>query len=168
MKFVGRKKAEKSLSIDFGLSFRRIWEDPGILFPGILIVRFLYILDFIDIISSTLITSKMGKFVVTKTSNGQFRWALKAGNGETLITSESYVSKSGCLNGIASSRVSVNDSNFKKLNAKNDAPYFNQVANNHQVIGTSQMYSSAAARDNGIESVKKNAPEATIEDLTVS
>jgi uncharacterized protein YegP (UPF0339 family) len=110
----------------------------------------------------------MGKFVVTKTSNGQFRWALKAGNGETLITSESYVSKAGCLNGIASSRVSVSDSNFKKLSAKNDDPYFNQVANNHQVIGTSQMYSSPAARDNGIESVKKNAPDASIEDLTVS
>ena len=43
---------------------------------------------------------------------------------------------------------------------------FNLKAGNSQVIGTSESYESAAARDNGIESVKKNAPDAKIEDLT--
>ncbi|MCH2459067.1 MAG: YegP family protein [Henriciella sp.] len=34
------------------------------------------------------------------------------------------------------------------------------------MIGTSENYKSASGRDNGIESVKKNAPEARVEDLT--
>jgi len=37
---------------------------------------------------------------------------------------------------------------------------------NHQVIGQSQQYKNEAGRDNGIESVKKNAPEAEVIDLT--
>jgi uncharacterized protein YegP (UPF0339 family) len=45
---------------------------------------------------------------------------------------------------------------------------FNLLAANKQVIGTSEMYESAAGRDNGIESVKKNAPGAKVEDQTSS
>ncbi len=43
---------------------------------------------------------------------------------------------------------------------------FNLLAANHQVIGTSELYESASARDNGIESVKKNAPGADVVDMT--
>nr|WP_303048837.1 YegP family protein [Phaeobacter sp. HF9A] len=43
---------------------------------------------------------------------------------------------------------------------------FNLKASNGQVIGTSQSYTSASGRDNGIESVKKNAPDAEVVDLT--
>jgi uncharacterized protein YegP (UPF0339 family) len=109
---------------------------------------------------------KMGKYQIRRTSNGQFRWTLKASNGETLITSETYVSKQGCLDGVASSKVCVADKNFDKKTSTSGQPYFNQVANNYQVLGTSEMYSSTSARDNGIDSVKRNAPTATIEDLT--
>jgi uncharacterized protein YegP (UPF0339 family) len=108
----------------------------------------------------------MAKYVVTRTTNNQYRWVLMAGNGEKLITSETYVTKQNCLAGIASSRLSVADSNFKRLNSIRNEPYFNQVANNYQVLGTSEMYSSTFSRDLGIESVKKNAPNATIEDRT--
>ena len=59
------------------------------------------------------------------------------------------------------------DGRYERKEAKNGAPYFNLKAGNGQVIGTSEMYSSEAARDNGIESVKKNAPEAEIVDETV-
>lgn len=109
----------------------------------------------------------MGKYQIKKTSNGQFRWTLKASNGEVLITSESYVSKQGCMNGIKSSQGCIEDKNFDRKTSTSGKPYFNQVANNHQDLGNSQMYSSEAARDKGIESVKRNAPEASIEDLTV-
>jgi uncharacterized protein YegP (UPF0339 family) len=109
---------------------------------------------------------KMGKYQIRRTSNGQFRWTLKASNGETLLTSESYVSKQGCLDGVASSKVCVADKNFDKKDSISGQPYFNQLANNYQVLGTSEMYSSTSARDNGIDSVKRNAPTATIEDLT--
>ena len=108
----------------------------------------------------------MGKYQIKKTSNSQYRWVLKATNGETLITSETYTTKQNCLNGIASSKVSVSDKNFERRNSTAGQPYFNQVANNYQVLGTSEMYSSVTARDNGIDSVKRNAPTATIEDLS--
>lgn len=108
----------------------------------------------------------MSKYQITKTINNQYRWVLKATNGETLITSETYTTKQNCLNGIASSKVSVSDKNFERKSSIAGQPYFNQVANNYQVLGTSEMYSSIAARDNGIESVKRNAPTATIEDLS--
>lgn len=108
----------------------------------------------------------MGKYQVKKTSNGQFRWTLKATNGEPLITSETYVSKQGCLDGVASSKACVADKNFDKKDSVSGQPYFNQRANNYQVLGTSEMYSSTSGRDNGIDSVKRNAPTATIEDLT--
>ncbi|MCA1261463.1 YegP family protein [Nitratireductor aquimarinus] len=43
---------------------------------------------------------------------------------------------------------------------------FNLKASNGQVIGTSESYSSENARENGIQSVKNNAPDAKLEDLT--
>ncbi len=40
------------------------------------------------------------------------------------------------------------------------------LADNNQIIATGEGYTSKAACKNGIESVKKNAPKASIEDLT--
>lgn len=108
----------------------------------------------------------MSKYVIRKATNGQFWWVLKAGNGETLLTSETYTTKQSCLNGVDSSKLSIADSNFKRLNSRSFQPYFTQVANNSQVLGTSEMYSSTFARDSGIESVKNNARNAIVEDLT--
>lgn len=108
----------------------------------------------------------MSKYQIKRTSNGQFRWILKASNGETLITSETYTTKQSCLNGIISSKASVSDKNFERKISTAGQPYFNQIANNYQVLGTSEMYTSIAARDNGIDSVKRNAPIAIIEDLS--
>lgn len=44
---------------------------------------------------------------------------------------------------------------------------FDLKANNGQVIATSEVYTTKAACKNGIESVKKNAPVAAVEDQTV-
>jgi uncharacterized protein YegP (UPF0339 family) len=44
--------------------------------------------------------------------------------------------------------------------------HFNLIATNGQVIATSEAYESKAAAINGIESVKKNAPVAEVEDQT--
>ncbi len=43
-----------------------------------------------------------GKFELKKTSNGQFRFNLKASNGQVIATSESYKTKASALNGIES------------------------------------------------------------------
>ena len=43
-------------------------------------------------------------------------------------------------------------------------PYFVLKAANGQVIGTSEMYSSEAARDSGIASVQSNSPSTTVKE----
>ncbi|MDR2948369.1 MAG: YegP family protein [Dysgonomonas sp.] len=109
----------------------------------------------------------MGKFEITKRKNGEFQFNLKAGNGQVILGSEGYTKKENCKNGIESvKKNSQVDERFEKLEAKNGKPYFNLKATNGQIIGTSEMYESVASRDNGIASVKKNAPDAEIVDLT--
>ncbi|AXY73006.1 DUF1508 domain-containing protein [Paraflavitalea soli] len=110
----------------------------------------------------------MGKFVISQRSNGEFQFVLKAGNTEPILTSEGYTAKASCTNGIESVRTnSQDDSRYDKKTSSNNKFYFNLKAANGQIIGTSQMYESASGRDNGIASVKSNAPGATIEDTTV-
>jgi len=108
----------------------------------------------------------MAKFEIYKDKKGEFRFRLKAGNGQTILASEGYAAKSGCNNGIESVKKNApDDSKYERLESKSGKPYFNLKAGNSQVIGTSEMYSSTSAMENGIESVKKNAPSASIEDL---
>lgn len=109
----------------------------------------------------------MGTFLITKRKNEEFQFVLKAGNGQVILASEGYTTKAACLNGIESvKKNSQVEARFDKLESKNGKPYFNLKATNGQIIGNSELYESTASRDNGIESVKKNAPEAeTKEDL---
>jgi uncharacterized protein len=110
----------------------------------------------------------MGKFVVTTRSNGEYQFNLKAGNGQVILSSEGYKAKSSCENGIESVRVNSQiDDRFERKTSSNGKPYFSLKASNGQIIGTSEMYESDAGRDNGIESVKANAPDAEIDDQTV-
>ncbi|RAJ05497.1 hypothetical protein LX64_02656 [Chitinophaga skermanii] len=109
----------------------------------------------------------MGKFVITKSANGEYRFKLKAGNGETILVSEGYNAKAGCENGITSVKNNASsDERYEKKEAKNGQFYFNLKATNGQIIGTSEMYENTHGRDGGIESVKNNAPSATIDDQT--
>lgn len=108
-----------------------------------------------------------GKFELKKSSNGQYHFKLKAANGEPILSSEMYQSKSGAENGIKSVKENAPyDSRYERKTSTSGQPYFVLKAANYEVIGTSEMYSSIAARDNGIESVKLNAPNAEVVDLT--
>lgn len=108
----------------------------------------------------------MGKFEVKKDSSGKFRFNLKSGNGQVILSSEAYNTKAACDNGIESVRKNAPDDNrYERKVAKDGSPYFNLKAANSQVIGASQMYSSESAMENGIESIKKNAPTATVEEV---
>ncbi|GGG97876.1 YegP family protein [Silvibacterium dinghuense] len=108
-----------------------------------------------------------GKFVLSKASDGEFRFVLKAGNGETILVSELYKAKASAENGIASIKKNAHiDAHYERKEDKNGHPRFNLKAGNGEVIGASQSYHSVEAREHGIESVKHNAPEAEIEDLT--
>ena len=107
----------------------------------------------------------MGKFEIKKDKSGQFRFNLKATNSQVILSSEAYTTKAACDNGIVSVRAnSQNDTRYERNTAKDGSPYFNLKATNGQVIGTSEMYSSPSAMENGIASVKSNAPDASIED----
>lgn len=106
----------------------------------------------------------MGKFVISKRSNGDYQFNLKAGNGQVILTSQGYASKASCDNGIESvKKNSPNDGSYDRKSSSNGKHYFNLMATNGQVIGSSQMYESASGMENGIESVKSNAPGAEVE-----
>ncbi len=105
----------------------------------------------------------MGKFEVYKDKRGEFRFRLKASNGQNILASEGYSSKKGCENGIASVQKNCKDDKcFDRLKAKNGKPFFNLKSTNGQVIGSSQQYASTSTMENGIKSVKNNAPGASI------
>lgn len=106
-----------------------------------------------------------GKFELYKDKAGEFRFRLKAGNGENILASEGYKEKSSAENGIASVQKNAgDDARYERKEAANGKHHFNLKAANHQVIGTSQMYESSASMEGGIESVKNNAPGASIDD----
>lgn len=108
-----------------------------------------------------------GKFELYEDKAGEFRFRLKAGNGEVILASEGYKQKSSAENGIESVRKNAPmDERYERKDTSSGKPMFNLKAANGQVIGTSETYSSASARDNGIESVKKNAPDAKLDDQT--
>ena len=108
-----------------------------------------------------------GKFEVKTAKSGQTHFNLLAGNGQIILQSEMYESKSSAISGIESiKKNAANADRFERLVSKSGKPYFVIKAGNHQVIGQSQQYESEAGRDNGIESVMKNAPGADVVDLT--
>ncbi len=106
------------------------------------------------------------KFEIKTAKDGQYYFNLKAGNGEVILTSQMYKAKSGALNGAESVRNNANDDTlFERKVSSSDKPYFTLKAKNHQVIGKSGFYKSAAAMEKGIDSVKRSATEARIDEL---
>lgn len=108
-----------------------------------------------------------GKFEIYTDKAGETRFRLKASNGQIILASEGYTQKASALNGVESVRKNAADeARFERATTKNGKWRFNLKATNGQVIGTSETYESEASRDNGIASVMKNAPDASLEDLT--
>lgn len=106
----------------------------------------------------------MGKFVIKTGKDGQYYFNLKAFNGEIILASQGYTRKDSCKKGIASVMKNAGSADrFEKSVSKNGKSYFTLTAANKQVIGKSEMYESDKACNNGIASVKKNAPGAKIE-----
>lgn len=118
----------------------------------------------------------MGKFVIRETATG-VKFDLKAGNGEVIATSEVYKTEAACKNGIASVQKNsvggVEDQTVEGFETLKHPKYevyvdkkgefrFRLKATNGQIIATSEGYKTKASCLNGIESIKKNAPEAAI------
>lgn len=108
-----------------------------------------------------------GWFDMSKSSDDQFMFVLKAGNAETILTSERYTAKDSAQTGIASVQSNCStDGSYERMDSKNGKHYFNLKAANHQIIGTSQMYESAQSCEKGIESVKENGVSQSVKDNT--
>ena len=118
----------------------------------------------------------MGKFVVRKTNTG-IKFDLKAGNGEVIATSEVYKSAAACNKGIASVKKCsvgpVEDQTVEGFEKQKHPKYeifvdkagefrFRLKAKNGQIIAVSEGYKTKASANNGIESIKKNAPDAPV------
>jgi uncharacterized protein len=104
-----------------------------------------------------------GWFELATNDKGQFSFVLKAANAEVILRSEQYESKASAEGGIASVQTNSQlEERFERKEASDGRPYFNLKAGNHQIIGTSQLYQSAASRDAGIESVKANGSTTTV------
>ncbi|BBC79940.1 hypothetical protein HK27_01025 [Acetobacter orientalis] len=107
------------------------------------------------------------KFEVFKDKAGEFRFRLKAANGEIILASEGYKQKASAEHGIESVRHNApEDARFERKTSHAGKAFFNLKARNGEVIGTSEQYESEAGREKGIEAVKKAAAEAVLHDLT--
>ncbi len=106
------------------------------------------------------------QYQLNKSTNGQFFFVLTANNNEPILKSELYTTKSAAVNGIESVKTnSPDDARYVRLTAANGQFYFNLRAGNNQVIGTSEMYTTERARDNGIEAVKKVGSTAQVTEV---
>jgi uncharacterized protein YegP (UPF0339 family) len=119
----------------------------------------------------------MGKFAVKTVKTG-IKFNLKANNGEIIAVSEVYTTKSACLNGIESVRKNapiapVEDQTVEGFAAETNPKFevyvdkagefrFRLKARNGEIIAASEGYKAKASCLNGIESVKKNAPDAEV------
>lgn len=121
----------------------------------------------------------MSKFVIRAVSSG-VKFDLKANNGQTIATSEVYETRAACRSGITSVRKNapvakledqtvpgfqtLTNPKFELFTDRAGAYRFRLKARNGSVIAASENYSTRAACENGIESVRKNAPEAELEE----
>ena len=119
----------------------------------------------------------MGKFVIRNVASG-IKFDLKATNGQVIATSEVYETKAACENGIESVRknapiAAVEDQTVEGFETATNPKFelyadkagefrFRLKARNGQIIATSEGYVTKASCENGIESVRKNAPEAEV------
>ncbi|MEX1248911.1 MAG: YegP family protein [Anaerolineales bacterium] len=108
----------------------------------------------------------MASFHIFKDSKNEFRFSLKADNGEKILQSEGYKAKASAQNGIQSAKVNAPiDARYTRETSSNGKFFFTLRAANNEVIGTGEMYDSADNRDEGIADVKRLAPGATVKDI---
>ncbi len=102
-------------------------------------------------------------FQLRRTADGQWHFSLTAENSKIILASETYTGKSAAQKGIASVRVNGPlAERFERRKSKDGRDYFVLKAANHEIIGTSEMYSSASAMENGIRAVMRVAPSAPV------
>lgn len=118
----------------------------------------------------------MGKFVIRQVNSG-IKFDLKATNGQVIATSEVYESKDACLGGVESVRKNaatdkvedqtvssevLTNPKFEVYEDKGGEFRFRLKARNGQIVAVSEGYTTHKACLDGVESVRKNAPDAEV------
>jgi hypothetical protein len=108
-----------------------------------------------------------GSFVLQRSSNQQYYFNLRAGNNKIILTSETYPSKAAAQKGIQAVKTNARlEARYSRKGSGDSQPYFVLRAANGEPLGTSELYASNTARENGIKAVKQNAPKAATVDRT--
>ncbi len=103
------------------------------------------------------------KFHIFKGIDGQFYYHLTAPNHEKILSGEGYKTKRSCEDGIASVKSNAPyDFRYERKSSIDGKFFFILKAANGETIGKSETYNSVAAREGGIDSVKRNAPKALV------
>ena len=121
----------------------------------------------------------MSKFVLRQTASG-IKFDLLATNGQVILCSEVYTSRAAALKSIASIRFLapnakledqtqqgwkiLTNPKFEMYRDKAGQFRFRLKARNGKIVGISEGYSSKAGCLNGMESVRKNAVQAEMEE----
>jgi uncharacterized protein YegP (UPF0339 family) len=106
-----------------------------------------------------------GWYEIAQSENGQYNFVLKAANSQVVLRSQQYEAKASALNGVASVQTNAAlDQRYELKTASDGRFYFNLLAANGQVVGTSQMYTDESSRATGIASVKANGPTTDVRD----
>lgn len=107
-----------------------------------------------------------GFYEIRSNAQGEFSFVLKADNDEIILRSELYASKAMAEKGIAAVRTNcVIDDRYVIADAKDGSYYFNLKAGNDEIVGTSETYTTKAAREKGIASVKSNGLSTNVQTI---
>jgi uncharacterized protein YegP (UPF0339 family) len=106
------------------------------------------------------------KFEVYEDAAKEFRWRLKAGNGEILATAgQGYKAKADCMKGVERLKTEADKLNFEVYEDNAKESRWRAKSSNGQVVATSsQGYKSKTDCEKGIELIKKGAAKAEVEE----
>lgn len=122
----------------------------------------------------------MSKFVLRRIASG-YKFDLHAANGQTIASSEVYATRAACLKGIESVRKAaplapvedlteqgrtVSNPKFQLFLDKSGLFRFRLRSRNGKIIAASDGYLTGSGCENGIRSVRENAPDAAVDEVS--
>jgi len=151
------------------------------------------VVEVIPVVEHAKTKGTEGVFEIISDSAGKFRFHLKAANGEIIAVSQAYEAKESAMTGIVSIKKNARIAKIADLTtAEGTVPEttpaagiiqdpvfeiqcnapdkfrFHLKAANGEIIAVSQSYGTKVSAENGIASVKQNAPKAKVVDLTTA
>lgn len=106
-------------------------------------------------------------FELSQASENQFRFVLKADNGETILTSEPYLDKALALEGIAAVRANLSEAScYDRAFHASGKPYFRLKDADGRILGTSPLYEVVTSREAVITTTMLESSDVEIKDLS--